>query len=243
MSAERIDTLEARLNHKIIKDVGQAAVNPWVDLAHSEPFISPLDESILAKRNDRLDHLHFEIMPSPYMGNLDNAQVVFLALNPGFEQGDVIAYNDPAFAQQTRLNFTHGANPSFYALDSKFQDSVTHQWWIKKIKGLVEVGIPLNQLSEKIMSVQYFPYHSVTYKPLSETLPSQEYSFHLVRKAIKRGKTIVMMRSEKLWTEAVPELKDTPFIKLRNVRNPVITSNNMDEPQFKRILAALENDN
>jgi hypothetical protein len=61
----------------------------------------------------------------------------------------------------------------------------------------------------------------------------------LVRQAIERGAIIVILRSEKLWYEAVPELvRYQQLYRLRSVQNVMITPNNCPEG-YDRILAEL----
>ena len=71
-------------------------------------------------------------------------------------------------------------------------------------------------------------------------LPSQEYSFHLVRQAINRNAIIVLMRSKKLWFSAVPELEDYHSVfSVRNVQNPTISPGNLPESYSSIIQAIL----
>jgi len=79
---------------------------------------------------------------------------------------------------------------------------------------------------------------STKYRPLGVTLPSQRYSFDIVRQAIARGQEIVVMRSRRLWIEAVPELERYPFI-LSNNQNPHLSPTQLGDAQFERLARAL----
>ena len=48
-----------------------------------------------------------------------------------------------------------------------------------------------------------------------------------------------MMRSEKLWLEAVPELATYEYLKIKNPRNPTISANNLGVDSYAQILMAL----
>jgi len=87
--------------------------------------------------------------------------------------------------------------------------------------------------------VEHFPYKSVSYRALGTTLPSQEFSFGIVRHAIRRGKQIVVMRSERVWLESVPELRNYRYIRLSNHQNPHLSRAQMTAEQFDRLCGVL----
>ena len=91
------------------------------------------------------------------------------------------------------------------------------------------------------MCLQYLAYHSKTYTNPPCILPSQKFTFNLLRQAIKDQKTIVVMRSKKLWTKAVPELEAYPYIELKNYRRPFLSERNMGEENFERLIESLRN--
>ena len=94
-------------------------------------------------------------------------------------------------------------------------------------------------LATKICCIEYFPYHSRNYKPLGKTLESQLYSFHLVRRAVKRGALVLFMRAKKIWLEAVPELASHDRVfELKNKQNVSVTPGNCPDgfPYIERIL-------
>jgi hypothetical protein len=72
-------------------------------------------------------------------------------------------------------------------------------------------------------------------------LPTQEYSFELAKKLISKKIPIVMIRSEKLWTNAIPDLLGHNLIKAKNVRNPSISINNLGLDNFELIKDTLMN--
>jgi hypothetical protein len=63
-------------------------------------------------------------------------------------------------------------------------------------------------------------------------LPSQQYSFDLVRRAIKREAVIVLTRGEKRWLKAVPELREyRHLIRLAERQRASISSGNCLPPE------------
>jgi len=214
--------------------------NPWVNLSQQSPYIAEVDREYFEKYSDQLSHLELSVLPDPYVGDLKKAKVVFLLLNPGFQEGDnEICAPHSEYFHENKASLTHAAHPPFYVLGEKFKQSGGYAWWIKKLKRVMESGVSISNLSEEIMCIQFFPYHSEKYKHFPKKLPSQYYSFELVKEAIRKQKTIVMMRSEKRWLEAVPELKGN-YIKIRNVRNPTVSDSNMKPEEFQRIINELK---
>lgn len=212
----------------------QTDLNPWLKLPNKPPFILPKDEPILNKYKT---NLRFEGFPLPYFGSLERAKVMLLLLNPGFNQ----AYLDNSLSDYnymilSRFNLVH--RTTLFYLDERLNFTGGYKWWNRMTKPLVEGGVPKNILAEQMMVVQYLGYHSETYKHLPERLPSQEYSFGLVREAIEKGLPIVIMRSERLWLEAVPELTDHGYMKTRNVRNPVLSRNNLGDSDYETLKAS-----
>ncbi len=94
-------------------------------------------------------------------------------------------------------------------------------------------------VAQKVLCVEYFPYHSRGFAHSKLFLPSQQYSIDLVRSAIKRDALVVILRSERLWRDALPELVNhRKAYRLRNVQNVTVTPNNCPDG-YESILAAL----
>lgn len=214
--------------------------NPWLDLPSEPPYIATVDTDVLLKVGKRADGLRFDVLPDPYLGDMNQAEIVVLPLNPGFEDADLLVnMQRDEYVTQNRLSLKLKSSPPFYFLNPELMYSGGYRWWMRIFKPLLQQGISANTLAHKMMCIQYLGYHSTTYLHLNTTLPSQLYSFDLVRQAIQLKKIIVMMRSEKLWLEAVPELKNYPYIKIKNPRNPVLSPANLTQDGFDQILQHL----
>ena len=215
--------------------------NPWINLPNQPPYVLSVDRTSLGSFSKKpiSTELRFEVIPTPFIGNPLSAKVILLALNPGFSEEDVQLLSDhPEFLQADIHNLTFNNNPPFYALNEEYGYSGLFRWWDRRLKDLITV-LGRDRVASSISCVQFFPYHSKTYSPLKELLPSQQYNFHLVKTAIMQRKTIVIMRSEALWTSNVPELKGYPYIRLKVPRNPYFNKNNMTEKDFKTIVDTL----
>ena len=162
--------------------------------------------------------LFTNLYPEPYIGDVINAKVIFLALNPG-----VKLINAPIYKCQEELWYdtypevrnilNHNLNresdnfPQFYFDDNFLINSPGHEWINKRANGLLkelsENGIEKKDLIYKIASVQYFPYHSVKFKNSEKYLPSQISTFKLLETIIKSKKLIVCLRAFNKWNKGL----------------------------------------
>jgi len=217
--------------------------NPWPLLPMIPPYVLPSDKPFLsgmAHARDRETTVRLDTLPYPYLGNPKTATVCLLALNGGFDD-KVLNYlrDDPAYVEQRRKSLLFESDYPFFYLDPRFSNTLGYRWWHNRLRDLINQYGP-KTIAEKVMCVQYFPYCSKTYKPVSRMLPSQKYSFDLVRQAITENKVIVIMRSRRMWLDAVPELENYPFIELTNPRTPYLKQNHMTTEQWGQISLSLQ---
>lgn len=216
-------------------------INPWINMDESGPdYYLPSDFEFIQKFNAyHQDNAQFQIrldsIPEPYIGNPHTAKIVLLLLNPGHSDEDILWQRKADFRHSLFNNLRHQANDyPFYLLDPRFRESGGGQWWRKKLSPLLKI-YDEKQLSQHILAIQWFPYHSVKYsrKPLKSLLTSQQYSHWLTQKLIDQGKEIVVMRSLSMWKEVV-RFRENPIV-LKNPRNPVISIANLGSENFNRL--------
>jgi len=213
--------------------------NPWTKLPDRKPYILADDLEVIESHKNFMG-LRLDTLPEPLVGGLDNAKVIFLALNPGFTDSDVdVNMQLPKFIEGCRANLENPYTSPFYYFNGGLEETGGYKWWSAKLKPLIAAGITEEVLRDKIMMVEYFPYHSVNYKHINSFTPSQLYSFEIVREAVRRGKTIIIMRSKTLWLEAVPELVGYSYMTLSSAQNVVISPKNIGELNFKVLLSEL----
>ena len=95
---------------------------------------------------------------------------------------------------------------------------------------------PISSLADNVLSIEFLPYHSTSYRTVPVTLPSQRYSFGLVRAAIERAATIVVLRGRRSWTVAVPELLEADVVFSDNPRVGAISPGTLGEDSFNRVV-------
>ena len=79
--------------------------NPWLDLPDAASFVAPVDAPQVGRLGSRLQgpfELRLDLLPQPWTGNVNTAEVFVLALNPGFSEADCADLQNPDYAQQWR---------------------------------------------------------------------------------------------------------------------------------------------
>jgi hypothetical protein len=102
---------------------------------------------------------------------------------------------------------------------------------------------PQRRLDQRVCSIEFFPYRSQSFAHGSVRLPSQAYSFALVRRAIARAAVLVVTRCEGLWYAAVPELREARaagrlFVS-SNPRSSSLAPRTLGDVGFNKMLEAL----
>lgn len=216
-------------------------INQWSKLPTTPPYILDIDKTTIegkkAKFNENTE-LHFELLPEPFLGNF-LAPVILLNLNPGYSPDDIIYHQQQTFIDLSLANLNHQSlEYPFFLLDPSLS-APGREWWERKLGALIR-DTNKETVANTVLCVEYFPYHSRRFGHHKLFLPSQEYSFHLVRQAMARNAIIVLMRSKKLWLSAVPELEEySSLFSVRNVQNPTISPGNCPE-SYSSIIRALK---
>jgi hypothetical protein len=221
--------------------------NPWLALPREPPFVLPKDAAAIEAFNQTATantRFSLDLIPEPFLGN-PNALIVLLSLNPSVTIAGPGIHADVTFARSARANLAHQTSDyPFYLLNPAVPErSPGRQWWEGRLRPLIE-ATARETVASNILCVEYFGYHSKRFaRRRHPRLPSQDYSFFLVRQALARLATVVLMRSHNLWLSAVPELQSYPnLIPLGNVRNTVISPHNCPQGGFDHIVAQLLND-
>lgn len=206
-------------------------VNPWAHLPSEPPYVLPEDAEHLERFNASVEEpyrYHLEILPEPFLGRPD-ADVILLSLNPAFDGTEKQYHHlDEYFKKATLANLMHVDQEwPFYFLDPSVQ-SPGHKWWQSRLHGLL-AQIGPETMSRRVACLEYFPYPSRKYHARTPAVPSQQYVFSLLREALSRGALIVVMRSIRLWLNAVPELNAAPSYGLRNPQAIYVSVNNCPE--------------
>jgi hypothetical protein len=205
--------------------------NPWRELPMRAPFVLPGDRLAVDVFNknvaDGNSRLHTETPPEPFLGRLD-APIVVLLLNPGVSK---TGEYDATLADMIRA--AEKQTDHFYLVRD-------NRWWDRLVRQL-RCDRPRADLGKSILSIEFFPYRSISFGCAHLRLPSQEFSFALVRQAISRRAAIIVARGERHWIGAVPELgKDSTLIRMGNPRVASLSATNLGMDGYQRLLNALD---
>lgn len=215
--------------------------NPWLELPARAPYVLPQDAPFLPVSRGAEDpgELQLSVPPHPFAGCPQRSTVVLLLLNPGFDGTDVTHYNaDPVYRSMVQRGLDFSNDPPLWCLDPRVAHTGAYRWLEAKTRWL-SAACGNAALQNKFMQIQYLAYKSKREPALKSVLPSQRYSFQLLREAMEAGKEIVVMRSRQKWIAAVPELEKYPYMELRNVRQPFLSPGNLPPGGFERLCKAL----
>jgi hypothetical protein len=169
--------------------------------------------------------LHLGLFPQPFKGDVLNASIYILLLNPGLSPTDYYGeYQVPGFREAMLLNhrqdFSNSSLP-FIFLDPQFSWHGGFEWWNRKLKHVISAiskhrKVTFNEarksVAQKIASIELFPYHSRNFKDADKwlkNLPSvqlaREFVNDVVLSRVRSGKAVtIITRKAKEWS--LPEI-------------------------------------
>lgn len=212
--------------------------NPWKNLPKNPPYLAPCDKDMQLR--DFYD-LHLELLPQPFLGNPETANVLILLLNPGYTSSETTIELKSSSLQKAIRESLDPEKSRLFFLEDDFDWTAGGRWWASKISSILNAGVSKEDIYRNLAVVEYFPYHSAEFNMKTDApLPSQEYTFEAVRRAMARGATILLMRGDKWWLSAIPELADYPNkVKPNSARNAVLSEKNLGEENFAKIVNLL----
>ena len=166
------------------------------------------------------DQFQLGLLPVPYVGNLSEAKVWILLLNPGCGPLDFFGEDRvPEYRQAILDNLLQNdaaRRRGFFYLDPEFSWSGGFRYWHGKLRGVVEefrertglgdVGA-WDQVRGSIATLELVPYHSSKFRLPSRTLAQLEsvrlvrsyLSDHLLPRARNGAATLVVTRKSRMW--------------------------------------------
>ena len=201
--------------------------NPWLRLRRRRPFVLASDRKTVLDFNGRVSgkfSLDLSLLPEPWVGNL-RAPIVVLNLNPGIGSDNHAVHHGVPFRRAVRANLEQRKTEyRHYYLDPAFADTGGGHWWRKCLRKLIDEKKPSEWklLARRVVGLEIHGYHSRSFKHIGAHLPSQEYTFRALRKAMDRGAIVVVARGLKHWTAAIPELGH--YASLFQMKNPRVSS-------------------
>lgn len=244
--------------------------NPWRDLVKciENNNFRPLEKNIFSEKegeiidkfNEELKNKEFtfrsDVLPEPYWGNVLDAKVVILTLNPGYIKRvnadiyELLSEDHKTRFIKEKLKNLLFENKNFVSKEVSV-NAISDYYWEDKTKELFPNNSEpkaFEELNSKIAFIQFIPYHSVIYKGISKKylnednlLPSQKFTVELIKYLIEEKRIIIIARAKDLWVNAVKELADySDLVELKNNRQTHISKNNCKDGKFELILNALK---
>ncbi len=181
--------------------------NPW-RLPRKNPFVLDNDAPRVAHYNETVSdqfRLRVDVPPEPFHGNIIEADVVTLMLNPGFHDDDLAYASDPDYrkrlAHEMLMVPPFGDYP-FMPLDPRWATTPTGLWWRKVLSRFIE-AVGDKRVAERFAVLEWYPYHSKSfrYKPqLLRVSDATKFNQELASACIESDKIVICMRGHDLWT-------------------------------------------
>ena len=154
------------------------------DISH-QPFVLEADKAACPSLQVS-NSLAFDLLPQPFNGDLENAEIYVLMLNPGIGKNDHHDEKDAEYQRAVRNTFRQAWDSDdspFTFLDPKFKSHAGYKYWNRKLKGVIKClaadrgcsyAKARDELASKLALIQLFPYRSVRFNvhKLSSRLPS-----------------------------------------------------------------------
>ena len=152
---------------------------------------------------------HPALLPQPYLGDLENADILILLLNPGLHHADYHAEeNYPEYRDLLVASILQQKRDHLF-LDPKWAWTSGFSWWEKKLRGVAEIianerhegrfGLALEQLSKRIVSIELVPYHSIDFGPDLRLFSSDQARSFVAKAATSEERTVIVTRGVERW--------------------------------------------
>lgn len=141
---------------------------------------------------------HLSLLPAPFIGDLEKADIFILMLNPGFQRDEykIEARSEVKTALIATLSQElENVSYPFWYLDPQYQEHPGHKYWHNNLQ---KVG-SYDELSQRVAVLQMMPYHSARFNAdvLAKELPSarvaREYVHQVVVPKANQGKALLIV--------------------------------------------------
>jgi hypothetical protein len=224
-----------------------SAGNPWLSLPRRSPFVLDADRGAVLSFNETVCNrrdgryvLNLDLYPEPYFGD-PFAPIVLLLANPGVSESDFQVHRERWFERAVRQSLAHEDHDEPFLHLRAGQSTPGSIWWRRITNALTDV-VGERAVTRGLLCLEYVPYHSSSFGSRGLSLPSQAYTFELLRAALRRGAYVVVMRARRLWLQSVPELASYSSSHVRvikNPRNPALSPANLGSA-FREVCEILE---
>jgi hypothetical protein len=214
--------------------------NPWLGLpanviVKGHPDDLPFLEAFNRQDPTDRERIRFDLPPHPWCGPIHSASVLVLAANPGWEEAHLTTSE---LVTPTMLRNFSGVEPNIW-LDQSMNGSDGYRWHRQQLLKDVLAECSEPDIASKLALLEFHAYSSQSWRALGVTLPTQWYTFDVVRAAIERNALIVILRAEWFWLSAVPELIGYKSLVRVRSRNPRLSPKNLGATAWNQLFSRL----
>ena len=167
--------------------------------------------------------LRLDVYPQHFVGDIDNAKIIILSLNPGYSTEYYDVYKNSTNKDGTNYEQTIKENlemerPFFHAFELASESDLGYwgnkmKCWVKDYdnKDNDKIIKSLKKITENIALAEFFPYHSMSYndmydklakgtspnsnRKIKDYLPTQKFLFEKIKKRIddKNDEVIIIL--------------------------------------------------
>ncbi len=184
--------------------------NPWRTPVNGDSWLQSQDREIVSEfhalprvEKDEKFRLRFELVPEPYLGNLDLCRVILLGCNPGFSAENAIEQRDhPDFVVALKSNLLESRAEGTLCFDPRFKCMSVSRYWravVDPIYQALKAASSMHadelwaQMSESVAIADHYGYHSTSGWPEKlRELPSSQYTYSRVRKAFEERNVLLV---------------------------------------------------
>ncbi|MEY9785409.1 hypothetical protein [Sinorhizobium fredii] len=176
---------------------------------HTQPGISSYSEFLKAFEGGLLSEtaLHLSLLPQPYHGDLENAEILLLLINPGLSACDYhIEQHYPAFRDQLMASIRQERRNHLF-LDPKWAWTSGFVWWESKLRDVARViaserfnghyGRAMADLARRVAAIELVPYHSFKFGSSKKFASACEARRFVA--SVDRSRTVIVTRSVTDW--------------------------------------------
>ena len=150
---------------------------------------------------------HLSLLPQPYHGDLENAEILILLINPGLSACDYhVETGYPSFRRELLTSIRQEQKRHMF-LDPKWAWTSGFMWWERKLRDIARViasecfdghyGRALADLACRIASIELVPYHSFNFGGFTN-LASTEAARRFVA-SLDPSRKVIVTRSAAQW--------------------------------------------
>lgn len=169
--------------------------------------------------------LHPELGPNAFEGDIDNAGVVLLLANPGYDSTS--KRDDHSFTRAGWL--LSGLHPE--------APGGLRAWWTGRLRPLIE-QFGAQKISQRVACLQFCPWASSNFNT-PPALPSKDLTLEAAARCAERGSVVLVMRAEKLWLQSESVRVSQRRYRVNSWRTSYVTPGNLPAEGWQAVVSAV----